>query len=91
MEPMHITIELFIGNTKIQSQELQLPHQMMIMQCQDIVNQVAQDQRPMKIEMIGTKTVELPDNKFIEKPSRLIYANNKYIENFPIGFTKENN
>lgn len=84
LEPLTLTVNIVIGDTKIQSQTLQMPYQMMVMQCQDLVNQVAQDQRPMKIEMIGQKNIELANGNTVAKPSKLVYANNAYTNNYDL-------
>lgn len=85
---MNLTIKLIIGETEVQSQELQLPYQIMMAQCQELVNQVAQDHRPMKVEMIGEKCIDLPNGDTVVKPSKLIYANKAYINNFDLNKEK---
>ena len=81
---MELTITLTLGETVVQSQTLQMPYQMMAAQCQELVNQVAHEQRPMKIEMIGEKCIDLPNGDTVVKPSKLIYANKAYTNNFDL-------
>lgn len=79
---MKLHIEVKLGNEVVQSQRLQMPYQMMLGQCQQLVNEIAQSDQPMKITMTGTKDIELPNGDWVTKPSKLIYANNAYTNNF---------
>ena len=86
METMDLDVELTIGSDIVESRHFKAPYQMIVAQCQQLVNQIAQDQRPMKVVFRGTKNVELPNGDIAQKPSRLIYANNKYTENFSLDY-----
>lgn len=77
-----IDVDITIGEQMVGTQHLNAPYQMVVMQCQELVNQVAQDKRPMKIEMRGKKLIDLPNGDTVEKPSKLVYANNLYVKNF---------
>ena len=81
---LELTIELTIGDQIVQNHKMQMPYQMMMAQCQELVNQVANDTRPMKVVMRGEKEIELPNGDVVSKPSRLIYANKAYTNNFNI-------
>ena len=83
---MEVDIEITIGDQTMGRQHLAAPYQMVAMQCQEVVNQVAQDERPMKVVIYGNKTIDLPNGNTTEKPARLIYANNKYVDNFELDY-----
>lgn len=82
IDMMELHIEIKLGNEIIKSQYLQMPYDMMRNQCQLLVNEIAQSDKPLKITMTGTKDIELPNGEWVSKPSKLIYANNAYTNNF---------
>ena len=86
IEMMELTMELTIGEQVVETQRLQAPYEMLVAQCQQLVNQLAQDKRPMKVVFRGTKEVALPNEEYKQLPSRLIYANNAYTENFELNY-----
>ena len=81
-----LDVEITIGNQVIGTQHLSAPYQMIVMQCQDVVNQASQDDRPMKVVFSGTKLMDLPNGDTVEKPARVVYANRKYIDNFNLNY-----
>lgn len=83
-EMMQLHIEVRLGNTIIQSQTLQMPYRIMMQQCQNLVNEIANSDQPMKITMTGEKILDLPNGDSKAFPSKLIYANNAYTANFDI-------
>ncbi len=89
IEMFDLDVDITIGDTKVGTQHLNGPQQMVMMQCQELVNNVAQDSRPMKIEMRGKKLLELPNGDTVEKPSKLIYANNLYVKNIGLDGSDE--
>lgn len=81
---MNLHIEVKLGTAIVQSDALQAPYQVMLQHCQSMVNEIANSQEPMKITMSSTKEVQLPNGDWVDKPSKLIYANNAYLNNFDI-------
>ena len=81
-----IDAEITVGDQVVGSQHLSAPYQIIIMQCQEVVNQIAQDARPMKAVFRGERLINLQNGDTISKPARLIYANNKYIDNFELNY-----
>lgn len=51
-ETYQVIIETYIGNQCIQRQQLEAPEQMLKMQFMGLMQQIAQDNRPMKCKMI---------------------------------------
>ena len=83
-EMMQLHIEVRLGNAVIQSQTLQMPYRIMMQQCQNLVNEIANSDQPMKITMTGEKILDLPNGDSKAFPSKLIYTNNVYTANFDI-------
>lgn len=79
-----VTIEVKLGNEVISSQRLQGPLLFIYQQYIDLVNQVAQDDRPIKVTAYGEKQLELPSGEFKAFPSRVMFANNVYLNTFDI-------
>lgn len=50
-EPYEVTFEIYIGDTLAKTQTMQAPRQMLEASFIQTVNQIARDQRPMKIRM----------------------------------------
>lgn len=84
MDIIELDVEVKLGTTIVESQTLQAPYTMMLNHCQQLVNEIANSDKPMKVTMSGTKEIELPNGDWVRKPSRLIYANNAYTNNFDI-------
>lgn len=82
----NIDVEITIGETMVGSKHLSGIYQMVVMQCSELINQTAQDERPMKIVFRGKKTLDLPNGNTVEKPARVIFANTKYADNFELNY-----
>lgn len=50
-EPYEVTFEIYIGDTLAKTQTMQAPKEMLMASFMQTVNQIARDQRPMKIRM----------------------------------------
>lgn len=79
-----LLVEVKLGNEITERQQLSGPYQMVAAQCQEAVNNVANNSQPMKITMYGEKYLEMPNGDCKAFPSRLTYANNAYLANFDI-------
>lgn len=86
IEMFNLDVEVTIGEVIVGSQKLSAPYQMAVLQCQDIIQQTAQDDRPMKIVFRGEKMIDLPNGDTISKPARVIFANSKYCDNFELDY-----
>lgn len=82
MEMITLEIEIILGDTTLQKQTVQQPYMMAQAQCNNLARQIAEDDRPMKIIMRGTKPVEMPNGDWVSKPSSLEFENNAYIRSF---------
>ena len=51
-EPLTVTIEQYIGNTLVHSQQLSAPPEILQAQFMQLVQQVASQSQPMKIRMV---------------------------------------
>lgn len=56
-EPLTVTIEQYIGNTLIHSQQLSVPSEILQAQFMQLVQQVASQNQPMKIRMVKWEDV----------------------------------
>lgn len=56
-EPIAVTLEQYIGNTLVQSQQLSAPPEILQAQFMQLVQQVASQSQPMKIRMVRWKDV----------------------------------
>lgn len=56
-EPLTVTIEQYIGNTLVQSQQLSAPPEFLQVQFMQLVKQVASQSQPMKIRMVRYEDV----------------------------------
>lgn len=79
-----VTIEIKLGNEVISSQRFQGPLQLIYQQYIDIVNQIAQDDRPIKVTAYGEKHLESPTGELKVLPSKVMFANNVYLNVFDL-------
>lgn len=56
-EPLTVTIEQYIGNALVQSQQLSAPPEFLQVQFMQLVKQVASQSQPMKIRMVRYEDV----------------------------------
>ena len=56
-EPMTVTIEQYIGNALVKSQQLSAPPEILQAQFMQLVEQVASQSQPMKIKMVRWENV----------------------------------
>mgnify|MGYP005765170743 FL=1 len=56
-EPLTVTIEQYIGNTLVQSQQLSAPPEILQAQFLQLVQHVASQSQPMKIRMVRWEDV----------------------------------
>ena len=56
-EPLTVTIEQYIGNALVQSQQLSAPPEILQVQFIQLVKQVASQSQPMKIRMVRYEDV----------------------------------
>ena len=56
-EPLTVTIEQYIGNTLVHSQQLSAPPEILQAQFMQLVQQVANQNQPMKIRMVRWEDV----------------------------------
>ena len=56
-EPLTVTIEQYIGNTLVQSQQLSAPPEILQAQFLQLVQQIASQNQPMKIRMVRWEDV----------------------------------
>ena len=56
-EPMTVTLEQYIGNALVQSQQLSAPPEFLQAQFMQLVQQVANQSQPMKIRMVRWEDV----------------------------------
>lgn len=56
-EPLTVTLEQYIGNTLVQSQQLSAPPEILQAQFMQLIQQVASQSQPMKIRMIRWEDV----------------------------------
>lgn len=84
MSIIELSIEVRLGDAVVNSQTVQVPYIILLQQCKELTEEVANDDRPMKITMTQMKDVELPNGDWVRKPCRLIFANNAYLNNFDI-------
>lgn len=62
-EPLTVTIEQYIGNALVQSQQLSAPPEFLQVQFMQLVKQVASQSQPMKIRMVRYEDVWNQFNK----------------------------
>ena len=86
IDMIDVDVEITIGEALVGSKHLSGIYQMVVMQCSELINQAAQDERPMKIVFHGKKTLDLPNGNTVEKPARVIFANTKYADNFELNY-----
>ena len=85
MDLISLEIELILGDISLQKQSIQQPYMMAQAQCKDLIVQIAEDERPMKVIIRGSKPIEMPNGDWVQKPSSLEFKNNAYIRNFSEG------
>lgn len=51
-EPMTVTLEQYVGNALVQSQQLSAPPEILQAQFEGLIQQLAQQPQPMKIKII---------------------------------------
>lgn len=56
-EPLTVTIEQYIGNALVQSQQLSAPPEFLQVQFMQLVKQIASQSQPMKIRMVRYEDV----------------------------------
>ena len=56
-EPLTVTLEQYIGNALVQSQQLSVPLEILQAQFMQLVQQVASQSQPMKIRMVRYEDV----------------------------------
>ena len=56
-EPMTVTLEQYIGNALVQSQQLSAPPEILQAQFMQLVQQIANKSQPMKIRMVRYENV----------------------------------
>lgn len=62
-EPLTVTIEQYIGNALVQSQQLSAPPEFLQVQFMQLVKQVTSQSQPMKIRMVRYEDVWNQFNK----------------------------
>lgn len=70
-EPIAVTLEQYIGNALVQSQQLSAPPEILQAQFMQLVQQVASQSQPMKIRMVRWEDVW---NQFDNEWKKLEYS-----------------
>jgi len=77
LEPFLATIEIYIGDTLSESKQLQAPVFVLQQQYVSLVQQIANDTRPMKVCMYIDKEIYDDNNNFIRKFKNGVEFENK--------------
>lgn len=56
-EPLTVTLEQYIGNTLVQSQQLSAPPEFLQAQFMQLVQQITSQSQPMKIRMVRYENI----------------------------------
>lgn len=81
-EPLTVTLEQYIGNALVQSQQLSAPPEILRSQFMQLVQQVASQSQPMKIRMVRWKDVwSQIDNEWKRLELDVVFQNWKDNEN----------
>lgn len=57
LESFEVNFEVYIGEQVVNRQRMQAPKEILMMNFMQTVNQIAQDQRPMKIKMMRQEVI----------------------------------
>lgn len=86
MDIVNYTIELYLGNALIQQEQQQMPIPFAIQQCNQLVNQIAMDNRPLRV-IIKTPYITEQGKTLINSVD---FANNTYTKEFNLDKEGEN-
>ena len=86
MDIVNYTIELYLGNALIQKDQQQMPIFFAIQQCNRLVNEIAGDNRPLRV-IIKTPYVTEKGKTLINSVD---FANNTYAKEFNLDKEGEN-
>ena len=79
-ETYQVIIETYIGNQCIQRQSLNAPEQMLKMQFMGLMQQIAQENRPMRVKMIVPEVIWDEINKEQKVLNNYVEFRNKLME-----------
>lgn len=82
LQTIEIKIEIYIDNRLTNSETQVAPFIFACQQCQQLINEVAHRQDPIKVIIRGSKEVQMSNGDWIKRPSILAYANNAHIEKY---------
>lgn len=75
-EPLTITLEQYIGNALVQSQQLSAPPEILQAQFIQLVQQIASQSQPMKIRMVRYENIWNPfDNEWKKLELDVVFQN----------------
>ena len=73
------TIEIYVGNALVNRQTLpSITLEILAMQFEQLCEQIANKNQPMKCVCKGTTEIELPNGDWVERPARVEFYNNKW-------------
>lgn len=79
-ETYQVIIETYIGNQCIQRQQLNAPEQVLKMQFMGLIQQIAQENRPMRVKMIVPDVIWDEINKENKVLNNYVEFKNKLME-----------
>ena len=75
-----VTFEIYIKNKLVQKQTMQAPKEMLMMNFLNVMNQLGNDQRPMKVRMFRPETIwDRFENKERVLNNEVSFSNNAMI------------
>lgn len=90
LNPISFKVSLFLEDTLVQEQEIEIPEMMATAQANQIISQVAQDPRAMRVKFSREEEIwDQFENQKKILPLSIDFFNNAYVALFPEKF-KEN-
>lgn len=74
------TVEIYVGNALTQSQSIQSPTEMMMINFANMVSEIAQAPQPMKLICRGEKWIDVNAYETKKLPARVEFYNNRWDE-----------